>query len=360
MMKKKVIIFLFSILFTAGLFSAGFLIFSQSNKKNEQKPEKKELNIYNWENYFAPETLSDFEKETGTKVNLSTFEDEEIMLSDVQSDPSMYDLIVASDEVFWRMNELKLLANVDKNNIPNLSNLHQKLFDKSTDAQHNFSIPYTWGTTGIIYNANFIKDNIKDWGDLWNPNYKGKIAMINNKFTIIACTLKYLGYHVASANESELTMAGNKLMEQKPLVYGYLDPMTIIEKIKNGDVWIGQLYNGDALMAIEENPDSNLKFILPESGSDFYIDAFAIPRDAKNKEVAEEFLDYILRPDVHSKIINYVRYASPLKKELIENKVDKVLLEDPLTYPSDEKVEGYGETSKGNNIRNKIWSELNK
>ncbi|OGF27220.1 hypothetical protein A2331_03555 [Candidatus Falkowbacteria bacterium RIFOXYB2_FULL_34_18] len=346
-MFKKIIILLFVALFLSG---CGQKI------KTENTQGEKELNIYNWEDYLGETTIADFEKEFGVKVNLFTFEDEDFMLSDVQVNPDKYDLIIASDGLIYNMSELKLLSKINKNDIPNLKNIEDKFLNLWYDSENNYSVPYLWGTTGIIFNTKYIPEDTDSWSILFNEQYKGKIAMLNNNEEVIGAALKYLNYPFMAKSIEQLEEAKLIAEKQKDIISGYEDVVAIRSEMIDEKLWVAQIYSGEALYAMNEN--KNLKYIIPREGAEVWIDNLAIPSEAKNKETAEKFINFILRPDISADIANYLWYANT--NDAAREFTNAEILEDEALYPPQdilEKLE-YLKPNKFNNEYNKIWSQL--
>ncbi|MFH0932304.1 MAG: spermidine/putrescine ABC transporter substrate-binding protein, partial [bacterium] len=300
-MKNKIIIL--CVISALVLVSAvGLWQFSKQAKPDEQVnlPQKKELspvlNVYNWEDYFGETTIADFEKEFGVKVNLESYDDEDTMLSGVQSDPRKYDIAVASDILVKEMINMKLLAQIDKANIPNFKNIGNEFKNPSYDPNNEHSIPYMWGTSGIAINRKYIKEAEPSWAILWNPAYKGKIAMLDNMQDVIGAALKYGGYSANSIDPAELGKARELLLKQKPLVRSYEDDLAIKEDLISEKIWAGHNYSGSGTSATEENKD--VEYVIPKEGGFIWTDNLLIPIGAQHKYTAEVFINYILRPDV--------------------------------------------------------------
>src|SRR3989339_228630 len=296
-MFKKIIILLFVALFLSG---CGQKI------KTENTQGEKELNIYNWEDYLGETTIADFEKEFGVKVNLFTFEDEYFIL--------------------WY------------------------------DSENNYSVPYLWGTTGIIFNTKYIPEDTDSWSILFNEQYKGKIAMLNNNEEVIGAALKYLNYPFMAKSIEQLEEAKLIAEKQKDIISGYEDVVAIRSEMIDEKLWVAQIYSGEALYAMNEN--KNLKYIIPREGAEVWIDNLAIPSEAKNKETAEKFINFILRPDISADIANYLWYANT--NDAAREFTNAEILEDEALYPPQdilEKLE-YLKPNKFNNEYNKIWSQL--
>ncbi|MBI4846406.1 MAG: spermidine/putrescine ABC transporter substrate-binding protein [Candidatus Omnitrophica bacterium] len=321
------------------------------------------LNIFNWEEYIDPAVLKDFENEFKVKVNIETYKDEDAMISALQSDPGKYDIVVASDSAIRDLREMRLIVAIDTSNIPNLKNIEREYQNPPYDPENKFSIPYLWGTTGVAYNTEYIKEKVTGWHILWDPKLKGKIAMLNNMDEVIGAALISLGYSLTSTNPEELKQAKEKLLKQKELLAGYLDPIVIRNKLILGELWAAHIYSGEAFFAMEKN--SALKYVIPEEGAFLWVDAFAIPRDAKHKYTAETFINYVLDAKVSAKIVNYLYYADC--NFAARQYILKEILENEALYPPQEvlgncevmSLKGTEEELRQNQrIRNEIWSQL--
>lgn len=324
---------------------------------------EKELNVYNWGDYFGETTLSDFEKEYGIKVNLQIFEDEEEMISELQSHPEKHDIVIASDETVRELINMRLLAEMNLVNIPNTKNIEERFKNPSYDPRHKHSIPYLWGTTGIAINRNFVNENVDSWSILWDPKYKSKIAMLNNPDEVIGAALKYLGYSVNTNDSTQLESARHKLLEQKSLGVVYLGPVEIRSRLISNELWAAQIYSGEGMYAVDKN--DAIKYFVPKEGSSLWVDCLCIPRDAEQKYTAEVFINYILSPIVSAKIVNYLWYANC--NIAAQPYTNKEILTNISLYPSAlvlERCEFFKKTgteeerNKTQQIHNKIWSEL--
>ncbi len=316
-----------------------------------------ELHIYNWEDYFAPDTLDDFAAEFGVEVFLDTFDDEYAMASAVESDTSKYDIVVASDSLITEMAERRLLAEINLGNVPNLANIDPGFLDQPWDPGNRHSVPYTWGSTGILYNTEHVDSPVDSWSLLRDPSLAGHVALVNDYSVVIGLTLKSLGYPLNSSDPDQIDEAVQVLKDQQPLLVGYLDYDTMEELILSGELWAVQIYNGDAAFLMEENDD--LAFFIPAEGSDYFVDNLAIPRDAKNKAAAEAFINYILRPEVHAEISNYTQYATPNQAALEQGLIDEELLASEASYPPRDLLEAWEPFGAEQlSLWNKAWVEV--
>lgn len=343
---------------------AGQMVFYSYGYTQEEKASQKPdalLNIYNWEDYFAPATLEEFEKKFGVKVNLETFTDEEEMIAGIQSNPGKYDLTITSDIIIRELIASRLLEPIDFKNVPNFKNIDGQFINSDYDSGNKYSVPYMWGTTGVAYNTKYVQEDVDSWAVLWNSAYKGKISMLDNHDEVVMASLKYLGVSLNTVDTVQLEQAKKKLLEQKPLLRGYDDIETIKDDLIAEKLWVAHCYSGDAMFAADKN--DNLKYVIPEEGATLWVDNLCIPRDAPHKRTAEVFINYLLEPKVSAEIANYVRYANC--NIAAREFTLKEILDDQAIYPSKEVLKKC-EFKKGkpdemavrNQVINKIWSEL--
>ncbi len=324
---------------------------------------EKVLNIYNWEDYLDEGTIKQFESRYGIKINLETFDDEDAMVSGVQSDPEAHDIIITSGRLVSELIQMRLLSKLDLALLPNLSHIEQRFRNPSYDPGNQYSVPYTWGTTAMAVNRKHIKEQADSWEILWNPEYSGKIAMLPTGPEVVGAALKLLGHSLNSTDAGQLEAARQKLLAQRPLLAGYLDTIEIRDKLISGELWAAQVYAGEGLVAAKENPD--VQYVIPKEGATLWVDNILIPRDAKHPKNAHLFMNFILEPEISAGITNHYRYANPnaaarafALPELIGN---------ASLYPSEEvlqKCEVLTPSSadeadqRRQQIINQVWAEL--
>jgi spermidine/putrescine transport system substrate-binding protein len=316
----------------------------------------KVLNIYNWSDYIAEDTLPNFEKEFGVKVNYDTFEDNEALLAKLQSGATGYDIIVPTGYMVEIMLKQGLLAPINHENIPNLKGVSKALQNPPYDPGRKHTTPWQWGTTGYGYNSKTVGGTVDSWKLLWDKQYSGKITMLDDMRSVISAALKLLGYPMNSTSEKELMEAKKLLMEQKPLVKAYMSA-PVKSLLISGEVWLSHLWVGDVLMAKEEN--DALEYCIPKEGCEIWDDSLAIPKTAPHKYTAEVWMNYCLRPEISAAVSNFVHYATPVEsaKKLI-NKED---LNNPGIYPSPEvikRLEFQKDVGEATRIYDQIWTEL--
>lgn len=288
--------------------------------------DKGEVNVCNWGDYIDEETVEAFEEETGIKVNYSTYSDNESLYSTLKSGSTSYDVICPSDYMIARMISEDMLEELDTANIPNLSHLDEEFtHGMEYDPEGTYSVPYLWGVVGLIYNTTMLDEAPDSWETLWDESLAGQILMFDNSRDAIGIALKALGYSYNTTNADEITAAVDKLIEQKPLVQAYVMDQ-IFDKLEAGEAAVGPYYAGDAVVMMEENED--LACIYPKEGSNYYVDAWCVPKGASNKENAEAFINFMCRPESMAANSTYNTYAPPsseareiLEDELAENEL---------------------------------------
>jgi len=265
------------------------------------------VNVHNWGEYIDESIFKIFERETGIKVNYSTYETNEALYSLLRRGGAIIDIIIPSDYMIARMIEEDMLAELDFTNIPNFSLIDERYKGLSFDPGNRFSVAYMTGTVGLIYNSAIISEDITSWSSLFDESYSGQILMFDNPRDAFGITLKYLGYSLNTVNEDEIREAFELLVRQRPLLQAYVMDQ-IFDKLESGEAWIGPYYAGDFLIMAENNPD--LRFTRPIEGTNYFVDAMCIPKDAENKTNAEIFIDFMSRTDIALMNMEYVMYAS--------------------------------------------------
>lgn len=271
----------------------------------------KEVHVYCFGDYIDPTLIKEFEKETGIKVVMDTFDTNEEMYPVIKNGSVNYDVICASDYMIDKMTGENLLAEIDYSSIPNIANLDQKYLKvaENFDPGNKYSVPHTWGTLGILYDINKIPEgSITSWNDLWDEKYKGKIVMPDSMRDTLAIALKAKGYSLNTTDEKQIAEASKYLTEQKPLVYKYAND-SARDIILGGSADIAVIWNGEVLYCQEENPD--LAYVVPKEGSEDFTDSWAIPTSAKNKENAEKWINFMLDKDVAMTNFDYLTYSIP-------------------------------------------------
>lgn len=304
----------------------GFYYAKENDVMNGEK-----LVVYNWGEYIDPEVLTMFEEETGIDIVYEEFETNEILYPKISSGAIAYDVICPSDYMIQRMIENDLLSEINFDNIPNLKNIGKQYLERSRqfDPENKYSVPYCWGTVGILYNKMMVDEPVDSWSILWEPKYKDNILMQDSVRDAFGVTLKYLGYSLNSIDLDELTEAKNLLIEQKPLVQAYVIDQ-VRDKMIGNEAALGVIYSGEAIYTQKENP--NLEYVIPKEGSNIWIDSWVIPKNAEHKENAEKFINFLCRPDIALMNFEYITYSTPNEaaRELIE---DESIRNSEIAFP---------------------------
>ena len=288
------------------------------------------VNVYNWGEYMDEDLNKAFEKVTGIKVNYDTFQTNEMLYSTLKSGGSNYDVIIPSDYMIGRLIEEDMLLPLDFGNIPLFSNVDPTFKNPQYDPQNMYSVPYMWGTVGIIYDTTKVTGSIDSWTALFDEQYRNQILMFDNSRDTIGIALKILGYSYNTASEDELREAYDLLAAQKPLVQAYVMDQ-IFDKMEGGEAILAPYYAGDAIMMMENN--ENLDFVIPKEGSNIFTDAFCIPKGAPNKAAAEMYINFMCLYDAGSANVEAVGYSTPLL-DVFEG-LDSDIKNDGISYPDD-------------------------
>ena len=335
--------------------AGGFYYASKDQPGNDNK-----LVVYNWGEYIDPDVLTMFEAETGINIIYEEFETNEIMYPKIQSGAVAYDVVCPSDYMIQKMQEHDLLAEIDFDRIPNIKNIDPTYLEKSRefDPENKYSVPYCWGTVGILYNKTMVDGPIDSWGVLWDETYKDSILMQDSIRDAFGITLKYLGYSLNSTDLDELTEAEKMLIKQKPLVQAYVIDQ-VRDKMIGNEAALGVIYSGEAIYTQSENPD--LEYVIPKEGSNIWIDSWVIPKNALHKENAEAFINFLCRPDIALKNFEYITYSTPNMEawKLIE---DEDVRNNEIAFPPASELENC-ETyrflgAEADAVYNELWNRI--
>lgn len=304
-----------------------------------------ELYVYNWGEYIDESVIDQFEEETGIKVTYDMFETNEEMYPIIEAGAVQYDVVCPSDYMIQKMAENGLLAELDFSNIPNLQYIDPVYMknSQSFDPQNKYSVPYTWGTVGILYNTQRLEELgapvPTKWSDLWDERYRGEVLMQDSVRDAFMVALKMQGYSLNSTDPNELEEAKDLLLAQKPLVQAYVVDQ-VRDKMLNGEAAIGVIYSGELLYLQEEAEnlglDYELNYVIPEEGTNIWIDSWVIPYNARNKENAEKWIDFLCRPDIALKNFEYITYATPNTGAL--DLMDEEYRENTSVFPDTSKL----------------------
>ena len=297
-----------------------------------------EITVYNWGQYISDGTdgymdiIDAFEEETGIKVNYLTFDSNESLYTKLKTGGSTYDVIIPSDYMVGRLISEGMLEEINFDNIPNYQYVDETCKNTAYDPENKYSVPYTMGTVGVIYNTKYVDEaDIGSWNLLWNSKYAGKILMFDNCRDAFAIAEAMLGYSLNTTDPQQLRECANLLGTQKPILQAYVMDQ-IYDKMIREEAWIAPYYAGDYLYMLEENED--LGFFLPEEGFNAFIDAACIPKGCTNKEGAEAFINFLCRPDICGANLDYIGYTAPISAA--KEYMDPEMAENEVTYPPQE------------------------
>ena len=268
------------------------------------------VNVCSWGEYIDESLIEQFEAQTGITVNYQTVSDNETLYSQLKTGGADFDVVVPSDYMVARLSAEDMLAEIDYSNVPNFDLIDQRFKNLSYDPENKYTVPYTWGTVGIIYNTTMVDEPITSWSAMFDPKYAGEVVMIRNSRDALAAGLLYLGYDVNTTDTAQIQEAYQLLADAKAQgVYQgfYMDE--IFQKMEGGNAAITMYYAGDYLSMLENNPD--LAFVVPEEGSNWFVDAMCILKDARNKTEAEEWINFIASTDCNLANMDFIWYASP-------------------------------------------------
>jgi len=338
---KKFLLFAFVIV----VFSVFFLL-SSCNKSSV-------LRIYNWADYIPEEVIQQFEKEYNCKVIYDTFASNEEMFAKIKSGGTGYDIVFPSgDHVKMMINE-GLLEKLDLSKIPNFKNIDPIVLSKTTyDPNHEYSVPYMMGTTGLIVNKKYLKDYEKSWSIYERADLKGKMTLLDDMREVFGAALKYLGYSVNTTNPDEIEQAKQVILKWKENIVKF-DATTYAQGVVNGEFWVVHGYPENVFQLIPEEDLENFEFFVPKEGGTLWIDSMVILKDAKNKDLAYKFINFILRPEIAAQISDYLMIPSPITDAQKYKKVEPLYTLDELS--NCEIIDYIGEHI---DLYNKAWEEI--
>jgi spermidine/putrescine transport system substrate-binding protein len=332
---------------------------TSTSSETQKTSEEKVVNIFTWANYVPDDVVKKFEKKTGIKVNYTNFSTNEEMLAKLQAvKGSQYDVVICSDYIVGVMGKQKdlLMQPIDKANIANFKNVDPKYLDQEYDKGNKYSIPYTLGTQMIVYNPEKIKTDIKGYKDLWNPDLKGSMVLVDDPRIIIGITLKKLGYSMNETDKTKLDEAKAELKKLRPNVKVF-DADTPHNSLISGDTNIGFMYGSQASAAVRANP--KLKIVYPEEGMNVEEDNFVIPVKAPHKNNAEQFINFMLDGEISNLATTANEYVNTNLQA--KNYMSKEYLNNKAVFIPDEnlkKAEHFKDLGDATKIYDSIWSEF--
>lgn len=312
----------------------GLMYFTSVLNSSEGYSGGNTLTIYNWGDYIDPELIAEFEEESGMKVVYQTFDSNEAMMTKIQQGGTTYDVVIPSEYAISKMKEEDLLIPLDHSKLPNLKYIDERFLNLSFDEGNKYSIPYFWGTVGVVFNPELTDLTFKSWDDLWDPSLKNQILLVDGAREVIGMGLNSLHYSLNDTNEEHLQEALTKLSKLTPNVKAIVgDEIKMLLAGEEGAV--GLVWSGDASEIMDEN--EKLDYVVPEEGSNLWFDNMVIPKTAKNIEGAHQFINFMLDPEHAARNAEYVGYSTPNAGalELLSEEVSS----DERFYPDEELTE---------------------
>ena len=323
--------------FVLGVIAVTLILFGVSfymQKTTSSTSQSDKLVIYNWGDYIDPDLITKFTDETGIEVQYETFDSNESMYTKIKQGGTTYDIAVPSDYMIDKMRKENLLIKLDKTKITGLENIGDEFLGLSFDENNDYSIPYFWGTLGIVYNDTMVENAPEHWSDLWNSEYANDIMLVDGAREVMGIGLETLGYSLNTKSLSELNAASQKLDDLTPNIKAIVgDEMK--GYMINGDAAIGVTFSGEASEMLDSN--EHLHYVVPSEGSNLWFDNLVIPKTAKHIDEAYAFINFMLRPENAAQNAEYIGYSTP-------NDAAKKLLPDDVKnnqsfYPSEETIE---------------------
>ena len=314
------------------------------------------IKVYNWGDYIDESVIKDFEDRYGISVIYDTFTTNEDMYIKIKAGGDNYDVAFPSDYMIKRMIKEDLIQKIDMDNIPNYRYIDGRFKNLPYDPKNEYSVPYMWGTVGILYNKKMVNGPVDSWKVLWDPRYKKQILMQDSQRDGIGIKLKMLGYSLNTRNTDELEAAKNALIQQKPLVLAYVVD-EVKDKMIGNEAALAVVWSGDAVFCKRENKDPG--YAVPKEGSNLWFDCMVIPKSSKHKKEAEMFINYMCETDVALKNTQFIGYSTPHTGAM--KKLDPEVFNDRTAYPPEEDLkncEVYEDLSDSLKEYDRIWTEV--
>ncbi len=317
---------------------------------------KEKLYVFNVGDYMDMDLIKEFEEEFDCRVIYEEFASNEDLFVKIKTSKQAYDVIFPSDYMVERLVSQDLVQKLDKDKIENYKYIDDYYLNRDFDPNNDFSLPYMAGTVGIVYNAEKYPEGIHKWADLWDEKYERDVVLYYSQRDVLMVALKKLGYSMNTQNPAELEAAKEELIKQKPLIYGYLGD-EIKDILVAEDANIGVVYSGDAGVIMSLNDD--FKYSIPKEGTNLWIDLMAIPKSAQNPELAYEFINFLLRPDIQARNAEYLQYStiSSEAKKMLPDEIKN----NPALYPPEEDLkntEVFTDPTDVIELYDRIWTEV--
>lgn len=319
----------------------------------QAEAKKQVLHLYAMSDYFPDQVIKDFEEKNNCEVRYDNFSSNEELLAKLQAGAVGYDVIVPSDYMVRALIKSNLLLELDKTKLSHLNNLSGGFVTAPFDSGNHYSVPYTWGTTGLAYNSKHVTGTVDSWNVLFDPKYKGHISLLDDEREVLGAMLYKLGFSINTTSKDQLIQAKKLLVSLKPSVRVFASDAK--QHLLSGDVWIAHMYSGDAHQVMKTNPE--VKYITPKEGAVVWIDTLAIPKGAKNVDLAHAFINMILDTPAAKEITEQLLYSSPnnsLEKKVAEDLRPSYLAKMQAKVSHLEFLEDLG---AGTEMWDQLWTE---
>ncbi len=318
--------------------------------------EQPKVYVYNWGDYIDEDVNREFEEETGIKVIYDVYPTNEDMFARLSSGGAKYDVLFPSDYMIQKMIKEDMLAPIDTTLLANYPKINDEFKNLSYDPDNAYSVPYLWGTMGIVYNTTMVSSPIDQWADMWDPQYTKQVFIYDSEREALMLALKKLGYSMNSQDESELQAAKEELIALKPNVLAYVGDEGK-GKMENGEATMMLAWAGDAMLMTANNPD--LAFVIPQEGTNLFVDAMVIPKESQNIENAHKYIDFLSRPDIAARNAEYVGYSTPIEEA--RQQLPAEIKDSEIAYPDKslfETMEMFNDPGDMVEVYSRIWTEV--
>lgn len=343
-----------------GLLAAAGLVAGLSFFRQTGVSKNNTLRVYVWTDYLDKSVIREFETKFNAKVVEENFPSNEVMIAKLQAGGGGFDLIVPSDYMIQTMKQENLLMTLPRNKIPNLTHLSDRFKTVSYDPNGEFTVPYMWGTTGFAYNSAKISQPPTTWKEFFDSNFARaadkRISLLDDPREVIGAALKSNGHSLNSIAENDLAQAKLKIIGLKQFISRF-DTMSYKDLLASGDLWMAQAYSGDVVKMQASNPE--LRYVIPQDGATLWVDNLAIPTGAPNPELAAEFINYIMEPEVNARIARSIRYATTNEKA--RALLPQEELANPSIYPPkdvEERLELFTDLGASTELIDNVWAEV--
>lgn len=331
---------------------------NNNSTPTDNKGQNKILSIYNWSTYIDPQVITEFEQKFGVQIKYDTFESNDDLYAKLKAGNPGYDVIVPSDYMVTIMRKEELLEPLNLEKIPNIKNIEPKFKNPPFDPGNQYSLPYQWGTMGLGYNIKATAQEINSWQVIFEPKYKERVALVDELRSMLGGVLIYLGYDPNTTNLEEINKAKDYIIEHKDTIAAFA-PDTGQLLLDQGEVDLAVEWSGDIFQVMEENP--NIRYTIPKEGSIIWVDNIAIAKNAPHKDTAEQFINFLLEPEISAKISNFVKYGSPNKVAIEKGLINEKELKNPGIYPPPEvfdKLTYIKDVGEATRLYDEAWTEV--